>query len=81
MQEVCSGSAAMTSSKYDIMQRRASSMDDHKVLNNDGPAAGVDDGDMVVRSAHSSPCRGRRKFTWLRKVTKYTLWTIKNARI
>jgi len=71
----------MTSSKYDIMQRRASSMDDHKVLSNDGPATGVDDGDMVVRSAHSSPCRGRRKFTWLRKVTKIYTVERKNGRI
>jgi len=58
----------MTSSKYDMKPRRASSMDDHNAIGNDGPAASADDDAMVVRSAHSSPIRGRRKFTWLRKV-------------
>jgi len=43
-------------------------MDDDNFLGNAAPAAGADDGAMVVHSAHSSPSRGRRKFTWLRKV-------------
>jgi len=36
-----------------------------------GSGDGSDDGGAGVRSAHSSPSRGRRKLTWLRKV-KYT---------
>jgi len=36
-----------------------------------GGGDGSDDGGAGVRSAHSSPSRGRRKLTWLRKV-KYT---------
>ena len=44
-------------------------MDEHDVADNDKRSAGRDDGDVVVRSAHSSPSRGRRKFTCLRKVT------------
>jgi len=60
--------AAMTSSKHNMAPRRASSMDEHDVLDNDGRPAGCDDGAAVVHSAHSSPSRGRRKFTCLRKV-------------
>ena len=67
--EVFSASAAMTSSKRDIEPRRASSMDEHDVLRNDGRVASCDDDGAVVHSAHSSPSRGRRKFTCLRKVT------------
>ena len=68
-QEVPSACAAMTSSKRDIKRRRASSMDEQNALNNEGPAVSGDDGIIVVRSAHSSPSRGRHKFNWLRKVT------------
>jgi len=71
---IASAFAAMTSRKHDVMARRASSMDDHKALRNDGQTvAGADDGAMVVRSAHSSPSRGHRKFNCLRKVTKLGL--------
>jgi len=45
-------------------------MDDHEAaVDADRTTAAVDDGD-VVRSAHSSPSRGRRKITWLSKVTR-----------
>jgi len=58
----------MASSKRDVRPCRAASMDDDNFLGNAAPAAGADDGAMVVHSAHSSPSRGRGKFTWLRKV-------------
>ena len=65
-------SGAVASSRSDVVQpRRASSMDDHHGAVDDGraaSAAGSDDGGAGVRSAHSSPGRGRRKITWLRKV-------------
>ena len=68
--EALSASAAVMSTKRDIEPpRRAASMDEHDVRDNDGRAAGCDDGGAEVHSAHSSPSRGRRKFTCLRKVT------------
>jgi len=45
-------------------------MDDHDADGRTAAAGdGSDDGGAGVRSAHSSPSRGRRKLTWLRKVT------------
>jgi len=62
----------MTSSKRNIAPpRRASSMDEPDVFDRDARSAiGCEnDGATVVHSAQSSPSRGRRKFTCLRKVT------------
>jgi len=67
--ETFSASAAVMSAKREIERRRAASMDEHDVLDNDGRPAGSDDGGAEVHSAHSSPSIGRRKFTCLRKVT------------
>jgi len=58
---------AATSSRRDVKPRRAASVDNHDALDDAERSAGVDN-DVVVRSAHSSPSRGRRKLAWLRKV-------------
>jgi len=62
--------AAATSSRRDVGPRRAASMDDHDRKVTGGSDDDGGGGGAVVRSAHSSPSRGRRKLTWLRKVTE-----------
>jgi len=62
-----SASAVVTSGKRYVKPRRAASMEDHDTSADENRRA-VSGEDSGVRSAHSSPSRGRRRFTWLRKV-------------